>query len=100
MQPPRHVGIANRFAHGHGEGDDVVLDAQLQLIDPVNVNLGPAAQRRSRFFRHLTGFRKRFGGGQFHIQPLLEPVGVAPDTAHIFAGVAGNQVGVSRANLL
>ena len=92
MQPARRIGIANRFAHGHGERDDVVLDLGFQLVNARNVHARPLAQFRRRLARHRTGFRQRIGGCQLNFQPLLEAVLVAPDAAHFCACVSRNQI--------
>ena len=92
VQPARRGRIADRFADVHGERDHVVLHARFDFVDARDIDFRVRANRRGRFFRHFAGFRQRFRGGQLHFQPLGVFVGVAPDAAHFFAGVAWNQL--------
>jgi hypothetical protein len=49
---------------------------------------------------HEARFGKGVGCGQFNVEPFLVAIGVAPNVAHLFAGIAWNHVGISRANPL
>ena len=50
-----------------------------------------AAQQRGVFGRNDAQFGQRFGRGQFHFEPLLKLVLIAPDGAHFAARITGNQ---------
>ena len=55
VQPAGGVGITNGFADGHGEGDDVVLDAGFEFVDVLGVCLGAGAKERGGVFRDDAG---------------------------------------------
>jgi len=90
VQPARGVGIGDGFADGHGKGDDVMLDAGFDFVDAGDVDAGAFADARGGVARDLAGFGEGVGGGELDVEPFLETVGVAPDAAHLFAGVAGD----------
>ena len=100
VEPAGGIGVADGFADGHGEGDNVVLHAGFDFVDAVGVHLGARVENCGGILGHEASFGKGVGGGQFNVKPLLVAIGVAPDEAHLFAGVAWNQVGISRANPL
>ncbi len=87
MEPARSGGIADGFANRHGEGNYVMLHAGFELEDAGGVDFGASANRGSSFFGNLPGFRERFGRGQLDLEPLSEFIRIAPDAAHLFAGV-------------
>ena len=91
VQPARGGGIADGFAHIHRKRNDVVLYARFQFVNARDIHFGALANDRSGIFRHEASFRKRFGGGQLDVEPLLEAIRIAPDLAHIFAGITRNQ---------
>src|ERR1043166_9091400 len=91
VQPACGDGIADGFADVHGERDDVVLDLDFQFIDASSVTFRLGANHGGGFGGNLAGFGERFSGGQLDFEPLGVFVGVAPDAAHLFAGVAWNQ---------
>ena len=90
VEPARGVGIANGFADGHGEGDDVVFDLGFELVDTGDVNFGAGAKQRGGFPRDLASFGEGISSGKFDVEPFLVAVSVAPDAAHFFTGVAWN----------
>lgn len=100
VKPAGSFGIGDGFADGHGEGDDVVLDASFEVVDAGDVDLGARADEIDGFGGNLAGFGKSLGGGEFDVEPALEAVGVAPDMAHVVAGIARNHVGVSQKEYL
>ena len=67
------------------------------LLDARDIDARAFAHLCRRFARHDAGFRQRFGGSQFHFEPLLETVLVAPDAAHLSAGITWNQTSISCA---
>ena len=81
------------LGHGGGEGDHVVLDLALDLLDAGDVETGVRAQQARGFGGHHAKLGQGFGGRQLHFQPLLELVLVAPDAAHFGAGVSGIMIG-------
>ena len=91
MQPTGGSGVANRFARGHSEGDDIMLHARFEFVDARDVHLGARSNRCRGFLRHLTRLRESFGSGDFDLKPFRKAVGVAPDVAHLWARVAWNQ---------
>ena len=91
VQPARGGGIADGFADGHGERDDVVLDLGFQLRDAphhAGVDARFLANLRGRRGRHHAAFRQRFRCGKFDFEPAPEFTFLAPDTAHLFARVS------------
>ena len=92
VEPAGGGGIADGFADSHGESDDVMLHARFEFVDTRDVNFGVGANFGGGFFGDFASFRERFRGGQLNFEPLGEFVGVAPDGAHLFAGVAWNQL--------
>ena len=90
VQPAGGVGIANGFADGHGEGDDVVFDARFDFVDAVGVYFGAGAKNDGGVFRDEAGIGEGFGGGEFDVEPFLVFVGVGPDVAHFLACIAWN----------
>ena len=97
MQPARGNRIANRFAHGHGEGDHVMLDARFQFVDARRVHLGAHPHGSGGLFRHEPRFGQRVGGSQLNVQPFLVAVGVAPDPPHLFPCITWNHRSISQA---
>jgi hypothetical protein len=95
VQPARRIGIANRFAHRHGESDHVMLHARFEFVDARHIHFRAAAQKGGSFFGNLPGLGKGVRGGKLNIEPLLVTVSVAPDAAHFFAGITWNHLGVS-----
>ena len=87
MQPARGGGIANGFSDIHRERNDVMLHAGFEFVDTRDVHFGALANDRSGVFRHQASFSERFRGGQLDIKPLLEAICIAPDLAHILAGI-------------
>ena len=92
VQPASGGRIADGFANGHGERDDVMLHARFKFVNARHVHFGARANCHSRFFRDLACLRESFCSGNFHFQPLGEAVRVAPDMAHLRARIAWNQM--------
>ncbi len=85
VQPARRFGVpggGHAFGNGGGEGDDVVLHLALNFQDAMHVEAGVGAEEAGGVAGHHTKVGQRFGGGQFHFQPLLKLVLFAPDVAH------------------
>ncbi len=91
MQPSRRSGIADRFADGHDESDNVVLHAGFNLMDLRHIDFGARTNRDRGIFGNQSSLRESFGGRQLDFQPLGELVRVAPNVAHLLACVAWNQ---------
>ena len=86
---PAGIG-ADDFGDRGGEGDDVVADLGFDFVDALD-----AGSRRARgwpggVFGDQAGFGEGFGGGDFDGEPGAEAVFVAPDAAHLGAGIAGD----------
>src|SRR5437016_3797139 len=92
MKPTSRGGIADRFADGHGKGDDVVLHARFEFVDSRDIHFGAGANRGGRFFRDLACFGKSLRGGKLHFQPLGELVAVVPNVVHLLARIAWYQM--------
>jgi len=92
MEPARGGRVADGFADGHGEGDDVVFDLGFDFENAVDVDFGAGTKNRGSFGGNLAGFGQCVGGSKFNIEPALEAIGVAPDAAHFFTGIAWNHV--------
>ena len=78
------------FGDRGGERDHIVLDFLSISWMRATSNPACARSRRAASGGHHAQFGQSFRGGQFDFEPLLEPVLVAPDPAHLGAGVAGN----------
>ena len=84
---------AHDFGHCGGEGDDIVADLGLDLLDALNTKIGALADCAGRLFGHHAGLGQSLGGGYFDGQPGAEAILVAPDAAHFRAGITRNQGG-------
>src|SRR5580692_8607689 len=91
VQPARGGGIPDGFNHIHRERNDVMLHARFEFVNARNVYFGAGSNGQSGVFRHKSSVGKRFRGGQLDIQPLLEAIRLAPDLAHLLAGVTWDQ---------
>ena len=87
---------ADDFGHGGGEGDDIVANFRFDFGNPVQIEVSPLANGAGGILRHHAGFGQCFRGRDFDRQPGTEAILVAPDAAHVGAGVAWDQ-GVSPA---
>ncbi len=76
------------FGHRGGKGDHVVADFGFDLGDAAEIEICPLADGARRLRGHHTGLRQGVGGGHLHRQPGAEAVLLAPDAAHLGAGVA------------
>src|SRR5476651_867654 len=75
------------------EGDDVMLDLALDLVDPRHVELGVFAlfpEFLRRLFRHHAQLGQRVGGVRLDLEPDAEFAFGRPDRNHLFAGIAGD----------
>jgi hypothetical protein len=97
MQPARRRGIADGFADGHRECDDVMAHARFEFGDAPDdggVHARTLANRFGGGTRHNTAFCKRFGGGDLDFEPVPELAFFAPDAAHLFTRISRNQIGL------
>ena len=75
------------------EGDDVMLDLALDLVDPRDVELGVLAlfpDFLGGVFRHHAQLGQRVGGMRLDLEPDAEFGLGRPDRNHLFAGIAGD----------
>ena len=79
------------FSHGGGEGDDIVADFRFDLGNPVQVEVSPLANGPGSVLRHHAGFGQSFRGRDFDRQPGAKAILIAPDAAHVRAGIAWDQ---------
>ena len=87
---------ADDFGQMGEEGDDVVLDLALDLVDPLDVEggvlgLGPDAS--GGFLRDDAEFRQRVGRMGLDLEPDAKARLRLPDRGHFRAGVAGDHQG-------
>ena len=83
------------------EGDDVVLDLGLDLIDPRDVELRVLAlgpDGLCRVLRDHAEVRERVGGVGLDLEPDLETRLGVPDRGHLGAGIAGDHAASPRAS--
>ena len=78
------------LAHRGEEGNDVVLDLHLDLIDPVNIEIRPLLDYCKSIIGDASQFVPRFAGSYLHIQPYPEPVLRFPYGCHFGSGIAGD----------
>ena len=79
------------LGHGGGEGDDVVADFGFDLGDAVQVEVGPLANGAGGVLGHHAGFGQSLRGRDFDRQPGAKAILIAPDAAHVGAGIAWDQ---------
>src|ERR1700760_4878851 len=75
------------------EGDDVVLDLALDLVDPRHIELGVLSFFPDLFrglFRHHAQIGQRVGGVRLDLEPDAEFGLGRPDGHHLVTGVAGD----------
>ncbi len=96
MQPAGGGRVANRFTNRHGKRDDIVLHTRFEFVYACDVHLGARANRCGGLLWHLASLRQSFCGSDFYLKPFREPVGVAPDVAHLWARVAWNQLALQK----
>ncbi len=89
MQPARRG--THFFRHRGGEGDHVMFDLSLNLLNAVENKVAAVGNGLGRVLRDDPGFSQRETGGHFHLQPAAELVFVTPNPAHLRAGVARDQ---------
>ena len=84
---------AHDFGQMGEEGDHVMLDLALDLIDPRHVEFGVLAllpDLGGGRFRHHAQFGQRVGGMGLDLEPDAELGLRRPDGHHLFAGIAGD----------
>ena len=79
---------ADVFVDRGQEGDDVVLDDLLDLVDPGGVEAGLVLDRLERRGRDLPQPGPGLADGDLDVEPAPVPVLVGPDGAHFGIGVA------------
>ena len=82
---------ADDFRHRRSEGNDVMAHLGLDLINSLHIEVRPLTDRFGRVLGHQARFRQRLGSGDFNRQPGAKPVLIAPDAAHVRAGITRNQ---------
>src|SRR5208283_522402 len=83
----------NDLSHGCGESNYIVADFGFDLVDTFDAEIGALADGTGRLFRHHAGLGQSFAGRDFYGEPGSKAVFVAPDAAHLWAGIAQNQSG-------
>ena len=78
------------LGHRRGESDDVMADFRLDFLDPLQPEAGALADGLGRLPGDHAGLGQGLGGRDFHRQPGLKPVFVAPDAPHLGASVTRN----------
>jgi hypothetical protein len=91
VQPARGFGIADGFADGDGESDDVVADARFDFENFGDINARAFAETSCRFAGDNSRFGENISRGQLDIEPFLEAVFVAPNATHFRARIAIDQ---------
>ena len=76
------------LGHARDEGDDVVLDLLLDLLDARDVEAGPGLDRGQGLPRHHAALDEDLGGGDLHLEPGGEAVLVGPQAGHLGTRVA------------
>ena len=74
--------------HAGDEGDHVVLDLLLDLLDARDVEAGLLLDRGEGLLRHDAAPDEDLGGGDLHLQPGREAVLVGPQASHLGTRVA------------
>ena len=82
------------LGHGGGEGDDIVADFSFDFGNPVQIEVSPLADGAGGIFRHHAGFGQSLRGRDFDRQPGAKAILIAPDAAHVGAGIAWDQRGL------
>ena len=76
------------FRHAGEEGDYVVLDGPLDLVDAVDVETRLLLDRPERLSGDVPLLRQSLTGEDLDVQPLLESVLRAPDGLHFLARIS------------
>ena len=92
MEPAGGVGASGLdvFGDGGGEGEDVVAELALELVDAGDVESGVGAELGGGGGGHDAGLDEGLGGGEFDVEPAVELCLVGPEGGHRRAGVAGD----------
>jgi hypothetical protein len=90
VEPAGVFGIVDVFGYGGGEGDDIVADFGLDLVDVIDGEGSVVADGVCGGLGDEAEFGKGLGGGDFDGEPALVFVRVGPDAAHLRASVAGD----------
>ena len=70
VKPSRRLGMAgggHALGHSGGEGDHIVLDLALDLVDPGDLEAGVLAQQPGGLRRDLPHFGEHFGSRQLDL---------------------------------
>ncbi len=86
MAGPRHT-LGNR----RGEGDHVMFDGLLNLLDCARRRWLHVRAAAARLPGDNTQLGQRLGCGELHFQPLFEAILVAPDASHCGTGITWDQ---------
>ncbi len=86
MQPARFR--ADLLGDRGGEGDDIVADFRLNLLNAGDVDGAAIADGFGGLGRNDAEFRERFGGGGLDLEPHAVFILFRPDAAHLGASVA------------
>lgn len=70
------------FAHAGQEGDDVVIDLRVDLMDAVHIEIGLRLDDFHRFLRDAAQLGIRFARGDLHIEHGLPFISFIPDLFH------------------
>ena len=73
---------ANFFGDGGGKRDYIMADFCLDFVNPLQVEIGFAADCLGSSFGDKSGIGESLGGSQFDFQPFPELVLVGPDSSH------------------
>ena len=90
VEPAGVLGVVDVLGDGGGEGDDVVADLGLDLVDAVDGEVALVADGVGGGLRDEAELGEGLGGGDFDREPAAVFVGVGPDAAHRGASVTGD----------
>ena len=79
-----------------GEGNDVVPDLGLDLLNALEFEAGALANGLGGLFGDKAGFGQSLGGGDLDRQPVAKPVLFAPDAPHRRGGYSAGSQAVSQ----
>ena len=90
VEPAGVLGVVDVLGDGGGEGDDVVADFGLDLVDAGDGEVALVADGVGGGLRDEAEFGEGLRGGGFDGEPAAVLVFVGPDLAHRGASVAGD----------
>jgi hypothetical protein len=82
--------VAHRLGHAAQKGDHLMADFALDFADPGNFEAGFLFDPGGRCPWNFAKFRHRLGSQNLYVKPLLEPVFLGPNLAHLRTRVALN----------